>query len=117
MSVRKEKKEKKEKNSQDILESLLDFDQFSDAQIITKDKPVVKNLDNIGINPDTDKPEEIIRKLIGVVKKLNSELQELKIHAEGTYCTSTEFNRTTMTMDTRIDELTQRLDMLEMENE
>ena len=121
-----EKKQKKEKSANvrsldDVMESMLDLDQFNDVPIakqrsVGPDNSLGPKFD-IGINLDTDKPEEIIKKLVSVIKKLNEELNEFKIHAEGTYCTSTEFNRTSIATDARIDDMVQRLDMLEMENE
>ncbi len=120
-----DKKQKKEKSANvrsldDVMESMLDLDQFNDVPVKQKHVSMDNPLDPIfdsEKNLETDKPEEIIKKMMSVIKKLNEELHEFKIHAEETYCTSTEFNRTSITTDARIDDLVQRLDMLEMENE
>lgn len=115
MSVVKksEKKVKKEKitSNQDVMESLLGMDQFDTSVKQNKtDTPV-----DIGIDIETETPEEIIKKLVTIIKKLKGELNEFKIYAEGTYCTSAEFNRITNVTDNRIDELAQRVDMIENE--
>jgi hypothetical protein len=105
------------KNDLDVMESLLGLGgQFNEP--MPQQTKVRRNpINDIGINVDTEKPEDVIRKLVEMVRKMNNEIQELKLHAEGTYCTSAEFNRSYDTMDKRIDELTQRFDTFEIEHE
>lgn len=120
MPAEKKNKNQKQKNMSvfDVMDSLMDTNQFNDVKKSTnigqKNAPVLNN--DMGINLETDKPEEIIKKLVAIVRKQQIELEEFKTHSEGTYCTLTEFNRSSLGTETRIDELSQRLDLLEMDD-
>jgi hypothetical protein len=94
----------KTKESKDVgLDDLINMSQFD----IPKQKTVSKVKEkDIVINMDCDSQEEIIRKLVLTVQKLKAELDEYKLYAEGTFCTSSVFNRVT-------DELTDRITTLE----
>ena len=90
----------------DSLQNLLNMHQFDSP---VKKKPVLKTKEN-QIDVENDSHDEIIKKLIKTIHRLENELNEYKIYAEGTYCTTTVHNRAIDDLDTRVTDIRTQID-------
>lgn len=93
----------------DPMNTLLNMNQF-DTPVKKKMQPKLPKSKELCIDLENDSQEEIIRKLVLNVQSLRSELNEYKIYADGTFCTSTVHNRATDDLDKRVTELRTQID-------
>lgn len=89
------------------LDSLLSTNHFKKP--LKKTETKIKKSD-IEIDLDNDSQEEVIRKLVLTVKSLKSEIDELKIYVDGTFCTSAVHNRSVEELETKINVLSESVD-------
>jgi hypothetical protein len=83
------------------------------------DKPLKKTqtnkvpkLKDIEIDYDNDTHIDMIKKLVLHIKRLETELNEYKQHAEGTFVTTNEINRYNNDNDKKFDDITTNIDEL-----
>ena len=96
----------------DIMQSLLNVSAF-DTPAKKKITPKQPKSKEIEIDMENDSQEEIIRKLVLTVKKLQAEMIEYKEYVEGSYCTCVEFNRYFIDNDKAVAEISSRLEEIE----
>lgn len=89
------------------LDSLLSTNHFKKS--LKKAETKIKKQD-IEIDLDNDSQEEVIRKLVLTVKSLKSEIDELKIYVDGTFCTNAVHNRSVEELETKINILSESVD-------
>lgn len=108
-------KPKKTKKSYDI-ESFMSSPKIKKKISMLKPenpKDVKESLKPVVIDEDNDSSDEIIRKLIHMVKYLSAELEDHKTYAEGTYCSLREFYRSNDTLEAKIDSIETTCDRIE----
>lgn len=100
--------EEEEEDQQSALESMLNSNTF-DEPIVPKSAPKFPKSSELKIDLENDSQEEIIKKLIVTVKKLQDELNSYKVYADGTFCTSIEFNRNSGSVDNKLTDIENKM--------
>ncbi|VBB18814.1 hypothetical protein YASMINEVIRUS_1346 [Yasminevirus sp. GU-2018] len=98
-------------SSMDQLQSLMSMSHF--------EKPAKKKVDpkpvkakELEIDLEKDSQDEIIRKLVLNNQALRTELNDLRIYIDGTFCTSTVHNRFSEEVEKKLGELTETVESM-----
>ena len=98
-------------NTESALQKLLTTVAFDKPLKKTQTIKVPK-LKDIEIDYDNDTHIDMIKKLVLYIKRLETEFNEYKQHAEGTFITTNEMNRYNNDNDKKFDEITSNIDEL-----
>lgn len=96
-------------NTTDVLESLMNLEQFKTKPKKKKNKEFDERIEFDILNDD----EYTFRnKVVLYLQKMSSDIDELKLDVEGTYCTLSEFNRAVTKIESSIYDLSMGMDDL-----
>lgn len=96
----------------DIMKSLMSSSQFDDKPKKKKKEKKIKRKD-IEINLNEDDTETVLEKIVLSLAQIRKELDDLRLYSEGTFCTSAEFNRHTENINSKMSDISERVETLE----